>query len=241
MSSGVSFDLSSVFRTVAQTLPDREALIWRDQRWTLPRSWTRVSTASRTTSSPRGSAATSSAISWLRMSPARTTSGSTCATATSTWKPWPPATGLASRRSTSTTATSRKNSSICSPTPQRRPWSTVPSSPVRGLHSRSAARTAGAYSGRRRQRQRIAAGRGRLRIDRHHSRTGRRHAHSQRRRPLRPLHRRHHRHAQGRAVASARHLHVGDGRAALRLRHVAGVLRRARRAGSAPTPASARS
>ncbi|BBY58556.1 acyl-CoA synthetase [Mycolicibacterium sarraceniae] len=34
MSSGVSFDLSSVFRTVAQTLPDREALIWRDQRWT---------------------------------------------------------------------------------------------------------------------------------------------------------------------------------------------------------------
>ncbi|SBS78406.1 Long-chain-fatty-acid--CoA ligase [uncultured Mycobacterium sp.] len=34
MSSDVSFDLSSVFRTVAQTLPDREALIWRDQRWT---------------------------------------------------------------------------------------------------------------------------------------------------------------------------------------------------------------
>ena len=34
MGSDVSFDLSSVFRTVAQTLPDREALIWRDQRWT---------------------------------------------------------------------------------------------------------------------------------------------------------------------------------------------------------------
>ena len=34
MSSDVSFDLSSVFRTVAQTLPDREALIWRDHRWT---------------------------------------------------------------------------------------------------------------------------------------------------------------------------------------------------------------
>jgi fatty-acyl-CoA synthase len=34
MSSAVSFDLSSVFRTVAQTLPDREALIWRDHRWT---------------------------------------------------------------------------------------------------------------------------------------------------------------------------------------------------------------
>ena len=33
MSSDVSFDLSSVFRTVAQTLPDREALIWRDHRW----------------------------------------------------------------------------------------------------------------------------------------------------------------------------------------------------------------
>ena len=34
MSSDVSFDLSSVFRTVAQTLPDREALIWRGQRLT---------------------------------------------------------------------------------------------------------------------------------------------------------------------------------------------------------------
>ncbi|AKK25447.1 acyl-CoA synthetase [Mycobacterium sp. EPa45] len=34
MSSDVSFDLSSVFRTVAQTLPDHEALIWRDQRLT---------------------------------------------------------------------------------------------------------------------------------------------------------------------------------------------------------------
>ncbi len=28
--SGVSFDLSTVFRTVAQTLPDQRALIWRD-------------------------------------------------------------------------------------------------------------------------------------------------------------------------------------------------------------------
>ena len=34
MSSDVSFDLSSVFRTVAQTLPDHEALIWRGQRLT---------------------------------------------------------------------------------------------------------------------------------------------------------------------------------------------------------------
>ena len=34
MGSDVSFDLSSVFRTVAETLPDHEALIWRDQRWT---------------------------------------------------------------------------------------------------------------------------------------------------------------------------------------------------------------
>jgi fatty-acyl-CoA synthase len=34
MSSDVSFDLSSVFRTVTETLPDREALIWRDRRWT---------------------------------------------------------------------------------------------------------------------------------------------------------------------------------------------------------------
>jgi 3-oxocholest-4-en-26-oate---CoA ligase len=34
MSSDVSFDLSSVFRTAAETLPDREVLIWRDQRWT---------------------------------------------------------------------------------------------------------------------------------------------------------------------------------------------------------------
>ncbi|WP_396924819.1 acyl-CoA synthetase [Mycolicibacterium sp.] len=34
MSSDVDFDLSSVFRTVAQTLPDNEALIWRGQRLT---------------------------------------------------------------------------------------------------------------------------------------------------------------------------------------------------------------
>jgi len=34
MSSDVSFDLSSVFRTVTQTLPDHEALIWRGQRLT---------------------------------------------------------------------------------------------------------------------------------------------------------------------------------------------------------------
>lgn len=34
MSSDVSFDLSSVFRTVAETLPDHEALIWRGQRLT---------------------------------------------------------------------------------------------------------------------------------------------------------------------------------------------------------------
>ena len=42
--------------------------------------------------------------------------------------------------------------------------------------------------------------------------TGDGNARAQRRRPLRPLHRRHHRHAQRRAVAPARHLHVGDGR-----------------------------
>ena len=34
MSSAVSFDLSSVFHTVAETLPDHEALIWRGQRLT---------------------------------------------------------------------------------------------------------------------------------------------------------------------------------------------------------------
>ncbi|MCX2929152.1 acyl-CoA synthetase [Mycobacterium sp. CVI_P3] len=34
MSNDVSFDLSSVFHTVAETLPDHEALIWRDHRWT---------------------------------------------------------------------------------------------------------------------------------------------------------------------------------------------------------------
>ena len=34
MSSDVSFDLSSVLRTVAKTLPDHEVLIWRDQRCT---------------------------------------------------------------------------------------------------------------------------------------------------------------------------------------------------------------
>ncbi|KAA0111059.1 acyl-CoA synthetase [Mycolicibacterium sp. P1-5] len=34
MSSDVSFDLSSVFRTVTETLPDHEALIWRGQRLT---------------------------------------------------------------------------------------------------------------------------------------------------------------------------------------------------------------
>lgn len=34
MTNDVSFDLSTVFRTVAQTVPDKEVLIWRDQRLT---------------------------------------------------------------------------------------------------------------------------------------------------------------------------------------------------------------
>lgn len=34
MGSDVSFDLSSVFRTAAETIPDREVLIWRDRRLT---------------------------------------------------------------------------------------------------------------------------------------------------------------------------------------------------------------
>jgi fatty-acyl-CoA synthase len=42
MSSDVSFDLSSVFRTVAEILPDREALIWRDHRWTYAQLDTRI-------------------------------------------------------------------------------------------------------------------------------------------------------------------------------------------------------
>jgi fatty-acyl-CoA synthase len=34
MSSGVSFNLSSLFRTVAQTAPDQKVLVWRDRRLT---------------------------------------------------------------------------------------------------------------------------------------------------------------------------------------------------------------
>ena len=61
-----------------------------------------------------------------------------------------------------------------------------------------------------------------------------------RRRSLRSLHRRHHRNAQGRAVATARHLHLRDGWSPVRQRHGADLLRRDRRAGQRPRRARCR-
>ena len=58
------------------------------------------------------------------------------------------------------------------------------------------------------------------------------------RRPLHPLHRRHHRHAEGRAVAPARHLRRRHGRPALRRRRRVHVLRR--RSSRAPGAAGSR-
>ncbi len=57
-----------------------------------------------------------------------------------------------------------------------------------------------------------AARRRRLRIDRRHTAARERNAHSQWRRPLHPLHRRHHRNAQGCAVAPERHIRFLNGR-----------------------------
>ena len=64
-----------------------------------------------------------------------------------------------------------------------------------------------------------------------HAGARRGHADAVGRRPVHPLHRRHHRHAEGRAVASARHLPVVDGRAPVGQRQAHCVLRRARREG----------
>ncbi len=81
------FNLSTVFRTVAATVPDQEMLVWRDRRLTYADADARVDGVAPTTSSPPDWAATPSVTNWLGTSRDKTTSVCTCETAMSTSRP----------------------------------------------------------------------------------------------------------------------------------------------------------
>lgn len=77
----VNFDLATVFRTIAATIPDHEVLVWRDKRFTYAQLAARVDGVTNFLVS-QGSARAPSAPIWLTTNPGRTTSGCTCAAAT---------------------------------------------------------------------------------------------------------------------------------------------------------------
>ena len=77
----VNFDLATVFRTIAATIPDHEVLVWRDKRFTYAQLAARVDGVTNFLVSARAP----SAPIWPATNPGRTTSGCTCATATSIW------------------------------------------------------------------------------------------------------------------------------------------------------------
>ena len=200
--------------TVAAAIPDQEVLVWRDRRFTYAELRPRGSTVSRTTSSARpGQSHRARRAGRPRVRPGHLglylRNGNEYLEAMiAGYRP-------AWRRSTSATATSRRNSSTCSPT--HGPGAGLPRRvrPAGRRDPRPAARPPGADPGRRRVRHALLPGA----VDYEtilHTAAPPAGCPSPRRRPLHPLHRRHHRHAQGRAVAPGRHLRHVDGRPAVR-------------------------
>ena len=233
MASGNDFNLSDVFATVAGAVPDQTFVTWRGRRFTYAEVDRRVTGFANYLASV-GLGCRTERTPCRATNPARITSRSTSTTATSTSRGCSGRTGRASHRSTSTTATSRRSCATCSTTPHAAAVvyhaEFAPRSPRSATGLPDLRRPA---PGRRRVGQRPAARSRRLRgriLATPAPDAGL--ADAVARRSLHPLHRWHHGHAQGRAVAPARHLHVGDGRPAVGQRRTARLLRRARRQGT---------
>ena len=207
----LEFSFPEVWETLAAAIPDREALVFRDRRLTLGAS-------SRAHAPPREPSSLARGLGVHRersarspaTSRARTTSRSTSTTATSTSRACSARSRRASRRSTSTTATSTRSSLyLLDERATRARSSTTPSSrrtlardPRPRCRALEVLLQVADDSGKP-----LLPGRGRLRGGARRGLAGAPPGRALARRPLHPLHRRHDRHAEGRALAPGGHLH----------------------------------
>ena len=199
----VEFNLADLLERVADTVPDHLALVCAATPAHLRR-------ARRPRQPARARARRA------RRRARATTSRCTSTTPPSTSKACSPRSSSARCRSTSTTATSRTSCAISSTTPTRsRSCSTASSRPSSPRSAPSLPRLhtfIAVDDGSDRDRRDVG-----LAADDYEARARRPHRRPRlrptlRRRPVPPLHRRHHRHAQGRDVAPRRHLLRRDGR-----------------------------
>ena len=208
------FDFATVNETIAAAIPEREALVWGKRRLT-HRVLAERSRRFANFLLSRGLRVGQERKA-LAGHGARTTSRSTSTTATSTSRACSARTRRASRRSTSTTATSPTSSPTCSTTPTRarhlpRQLRAAARDDPRKLPPSSRCCSRSTTVGDDAAARRASTTRRRWRPP-----GERRRSTPIAGRPLHPLHRRHDRHAEGRAVAAGRHLRRRAGRPARR-------------------------
>ena len=230
MGADTSFNLSDVFATVARTIPDHTFLVWRDRRLTYAEADARIDGLARYLTSvglgchterdaarrPRIRSGSPRDLPAQRQRVPRGDDGQLPRQGGSVQRQLP----LRLRRARLPAHRLER----AGPGVPRRVR------PARGRDPRPPSSPPSPDSGGRRLRQRTAARGRRLRDHPGHAGAVGWTAHAVGRRSVHPVHRRHHRNAEGRALAPARHLPVFDGRAPMG--------RRAR--SPPPTPSSRR-